>query len=158
MYSPRWLFLYPGVLLMLIGIASGLWLLPGPRTIGSIALDVNTMLYAAAAVFIGFQSASFWAFTKVFAIGAKLLPPDPRMDKLNRIVPLEVGLIVGGAMMVIGFVGSVYAVSDWSSHAFGNLDPQHALRLVIPSVLMLVLGCQTVLSSFFLSVLGLGRR
>src|SRR5205085_7202561 len=142
MYSPRWLFLYPGALLMLVGMLAGLWLLPGPRFVGGVALDVNTMLYAAAAIFIGFQSVVFWTFTKTFAISAKLLPPDPRMDKLYRIFPLEAGLIVGGVMTLLGLAGSIYAVSDWGQHAFGELNPQSALRIVIPSVLSLVLGCQ----------------
>jgi hypothetical protein len=158
MYSPRWLFLIPGILLIAIGTLAGCWLLPGSRTVGKVALDVNTMLYAAAAIVLGFQAVTFAAFTKAFAINAKLLPADDRVERLFRFMTLEKGLIVGTAMILLGLGGSIYAVSDWGLHSFGELNPQHALRLVIPSVLMLVLGCQTVLSSFFLSVLGLARR
>jgi glycosyltransferase involved in cell wall biosynthesis len=158
LYSPRWLFLYPGVLLMLIGLVTGIWLLPGPRVIGNIALDVHTLLYAAAAVFIGFQSVLFSVFTKIFAISEGLLPADPRLDKLFRYVTLEVGLVSGSALTLCGLAGSIYALSDWGTHSFGVLEPTLTLRLVIPSVLCLTLGCQIILSSFFLSVLGLGRR
>ncbi|HEY2840525.1 MAG TPA: glycosyltransferase family 2 protein [Pirellulales bacterium] len=159
MYSPRWLFLYPGLLLMLVGGLTGLWLLPGPRTLaGGVALDVNTMLFASTAVFVGYQAVAFSAFTKAYAINTGLLPPDPRIDKLFRVITLEKGLILGTLMSVLGLIGSIYAVSQWRENAFGPLDPQKELRIVIPSVLLLVLGCQTILSSFFLSILGLARR
>jgi hypothetical protein len=158
MYSPRWLFLYPGLLLMLVGVLAGLWLLPGPQRVSGVALDVNTMLYASAAVFIGFQAVAFSAFTKAYAMNAGLLPYDSRVDKLFRVVTLEKGLVIGALMTALGLVGSIYAVSQWRESAFGPLDPQKELRIVIPSVLLLVLGCQTILSSFFLSILGLARR
>ena len=113
MYSPRWLFLYPGLMLMLFGTAVGLWLLPGPRAMSGLALDVNTLLYAAAAVFIGYQAVAFSAFTKVFAISAGLLPADPLIDRLVRFVTLERGLAIGTLMSLLGFCGSLYAVGEW---------------------------------------------
>jgi glycosyltransferase involved in cell wall biosynthesis len=158
LYSPRWLFLYPGALLILFGLIVGLWLLPGPRTIGNVTLDVHTLLYAALAVFIGFQALEFATFTKIFAISEGLLPEDERLNKLFRYLNLERGLLVGTIVAVAGLVCSVYAVSDWGAHSFGNLNPTITLRMVIPAVLLLALGCQIILSSFFLSVLGLRRR
>lgn len=158
LYSPRWLFLYPGALLMFVGFVIGLWLLPGPRNIGTVTLDVHTLLYAALAVFIGFQAIEFATFTKIFAISEGLLPVDERLNKLFRYLNLERGLLVGSILAIAGLVCSVYAVSDWGAHAFGNLNPTITLRMVIPAVLLLALGCQIILSSFFLSVLGLRRR
>ena len=159
MYSPRWLFLYPGLLLMLVGFSLGLWLLPGPRAMApGVTLDVHTMLYAAAAVFIGFQAVAFSAFTKVFAITAGLRPADASINRLFRVFTLERGLAIGALLVLIGLLGSVYAVGQWGAHSFGDLDFQKEFRIVIPSVLFLVLGCQTILCSFFLSVLGLTRR
>jgi hypothetical protein len=137
---------------------TGLWLLPGARSVGGVGLDVSTLMYAAAAVIIGFQAIMFAMFTKAFAMNAKLLPPDARFDRLFRIINLEKGLVVGTIMVLAGLGTSLWAVNDWGQHEFGQLDPQHALRLVIPSVVLLVLGCQTVLASFFLSVLGMARR
>ena len=129
LYSPRWLFLYPGLLLMLVGLALGLWLLPGPRRMsGGVALDVHTMLYAAAAVFIGFQAVAFSAFTKVFAITAGLRPTDPSINRLFRLATLERGLAIGAVLSLMGILGSVYAVSDWGAKSFGDLDPQKELR------------------------------
>jgi len=158
LYSPRWLFLYPGALLMLIGSLVGIWLLLGPRTIGGVTLDVHTLLYASLAVIIGFQSVVFAVFTKVFAISERLLPEDPRLNKTFEYITLEVGLIVGGVLLLGGLGGSVYALGSWGEHSFGPLDPTRTLRLVIPAVTAVTLGIQIILSSFFLSVLGLKRR
>ncbi len=158
LYSPRWLFLYPGTLLMVLGMMVGLWLLPSPRTLGSLTLDFHTLLYAAAAIVIGFQAIVFSAFTKVFALGEGLLPEDPSFNRVFRSISLEVGLAVGGILFLTGLATSIYMVSSWSVNAFGPLDPSRTLRVVIPAVITLILGCQIVLSSFFLSVLGMRRR
>jgi hypothetical protein len=143
---------------MLGGSALGLWLLPEPRQVAGVILDVHTILYAAAAVVIGFQSVLFAVFTKSFGINERLLPEDPRMTRLYQVVKLETGLAVGLGLVLFGLGASAYAVSDWRAQAFGNLDPRATLRLVIPAATALVIGFQIVLSSFFLSVLGLARR
>ena len=158
LYSPRWLFLYPGALLMLAGLAAGVWLTLGPRMVEGVTLDVHTLLYAALAVSIGYQAVVFALFTKVFATSEGLLPEDARLNRLFRYVTLETGLVTGGLLLVGGLAGSIYAFSAWGAHSFGPLDPSKTLRLVIPSVTALALGFQTVLASFFLSVLGLRRR
>jgi glycosyltransferase involved in cell wall biosynthesis len=158
LYSPRWLFLYPGALLMLAGLVTGFWLLPGPRKIGSVTFDVHTLLYGAMAILVGFQAIAFAVFTKIFAVSEGLLPEDPRLNKLFRWVNLELGLIVGGVIMLTGIVGSVYALTSWGERSFGPLDSSQTLRTVIPAVTCLTLGCQIIFSSFFLSVLGLRRR
>jgi hypothetical protein len=158
LYSPRWLFFYPGLALMLVGAFLGLWLLPAPRTVGDVTFDVHTILYGAAFVLLGFQSITFAVFTKVFAISEGLLPADPTLDKLFRYVTLEVGLLLGAILVVLGFATSSFAVGIWGSHHFGHLDYSHTMRMVIPAVLFLILGAQTVFASFFLSVLGMRRR
>jgi glycosyltransferase involved in cell wall biosynthesis len=157
-YSPRWLFLYPGAALMILGLIIVVWLLPGTQKIGGISFDVHTLLYGAIAVIIGFQAVTFAFFTKLFAISEKLLPEDPKLNKIFRYVTLETGLIVGAILILIGIVGSFMSLTIWSETAFGNLDPFKTLRLVIPSLTCLTVGLQMVLSSFFLSVLGLKRR
>jgi glycosyltransferase involved in cell wall biosynthesis len=158
LYSPRWLFLYPGALLMLLGLLAGFWLFPGPRTVSTVQFDVHTLLYAMVSVLIGFQAVTFALFTKIYAITEGLLPRDPRMDRLFKVITLEVGLTIGAVLIVTGLGGSVYAVHVWSSHHFGSLNASVVLRTVLPSVLALTLGCQILLSSFFLSVLGLARE
>ena len=158
LYSPRWLFLYPGLWLMLAGTVVGVWLLPSPRMVGAVTFDVHTLLYGAIAILLGYQAIAFAVFTKLFAISEGLHPPDPLLDRLFRYITLEVGLLVGACLAVAGLVGSFYAVGVWGAHEFGRLDISRTLRVVIPSALALTLGVQTIFASFFLSVLGLKRR
>ena len=158
LYSPRWLFLYPGLLLMLVGAVVSGWLLVGPRVVDGITFDIHTFLYAAMAIVIGYQTVIFAIFTKVFAITEGLLPEDPRLKTLFTYIKLETGILAGALLLVAGIGLSVYALSFWSATSFGPLDPSRTLRLVIPAVTLIALGLQTVLSSFFLSILGLERH
>jgi glycosyltransferase involved in cell wall biosynthesis len=158
LYSPRWLFLYPGVSLILVGALLGLWLLAGSRTVGNVTFDVHTMLYTAVFILLGYQAITFAVFTKFFAISEGLLPPDPTLDALFRYITLEVGLLVGAALIVLGLTTSVYAVTLWGGQHFGSMDYSHTMRVVIPAAVFLTLGVQTVFASFFMSVLGLRRR
>ncbi len=158
LYSPRWLFLYPGFLLMLLGLITGAWLLPGPQAIHGISFDVDTLLHAMVAILIGFQAVAFSVFTKIYAITEGLLPRDRRMERLFHVITLETGLIVGALLTVAGLVGSLYAVHVWQLHHFGQLNAGSTLRIVMPSATAMALGCQIIFSSFFLSVLGLARK
>jgi glycosyltransferase involved in cell wall biosynthesis len=158
LYSPRWLFLFPGIFLLLVGGTLMAWLIVGPHVIGGVMLDVHTLVYAALATALGYQSIIFALFTKVFAISESLLPADPRLTRLFDYVTLESGLVTGLLMIAAGVAISIYAVVSWRAHFFGALNPSQTLRLVIPAALLIQLGVQTALSSFFLSVLGLRRR
>lgn len=158
LYSPRWLFLYPGIFLMGIGLLAGLLLLQGGVFVAGIGFDVQTLLYAAAAVILGFQAVAFAVFTKVFAISEGLLPEDPRLNLQRIKVSLERGLLVGASLILTGLVCSAYSIWTWKQVSFGILNPAHTLRIIIPAVTALIIGVQIVFSSFFLSVLGLRRR
>ncbi|EPF22768.1 MAG: glycosyltransferase family 2 protein [Microcystis aeruginosa Ma_MB_F_20061100_S19] len=150
MYSPRWLFLYPGLALMFLGFVATIWFIPQPK--------VHTLLYSATALIIGFQIVSFAIFTKAFAISEGLLPEDRKLRRFLRYINLEVGLIIGVILFLVGIGGSVYALYTWNAQLYGALNPAVTMRIVIPSVTALALGVQVVFSSFFLSVLGLKRR
>ncbi|MEM7172047.1 MAG: glycosyltransferase family 2 protein [Pseudomonadota bacterium] len=158
LFSPRWLFLYPGLLLMAVGLGSMMWLLSGPQLLGSLNFDVNTLVYCAAALICGYQAVAFAVFTKVYAINAKLLPEDPRLTRFTDLFSMEVGLLIGLGLLTMGILISAFALQAWGRGSFGNLDPAQSLRMVIPAVTALVLGIQTLFSSFFLSVLGLRTR
>jgi glycosyltransferase involved in cell wall biosynthesis len=158
LYSPRWLFFYPGLVMLLGGFAVLLWLLPGTFFIENVGFDVHTLLYAAMSMVLGFQAILFALFTKTFAIQERLLPEDPKFGWWLRLMPLERGLFIGTTLCLAGLAGSVWAVLRWKSHSFGNLDSSEMLRLIVPSVTALTLGFQTILSSFFLSILTLKRR
>lgn len=158
LYSPRWLFIYPGIALILLGLATGVWLMAGSRVVGDVTFDVHTMVFAAFFVLLGYQSLFFGVFTKVFAVSEGLLPPDARLQRFLRFFSLELGLAVGTLLTLAGLAGSAAAVWIWYSVSFGDLEPTDMLRIVIPSGTALTLGVQTVLSSFFLSVLQLRRK
>jgi glycosyltransferase involved in cell wall biosynthesis len=158
LYSPRWLFLYPGIALFALGITLSAALLPGPRRIGNVVFDVHTLLFAAMAILIGFQSVLFATFTKIFAISEGLLPEDPRLTRMFRYITLEVGLVVGFLLILAGAGAWVLGLEYWRIRQFGPLDPEKTLRIVIPGVVCFTLGFQIVLSSFYLSVLGMSRR
>jgi hypothetical protein len=157
MYSPRWLFLLPGLALMLVGLVLGAVLVWRPLSIGGVTLDIHTLLYCAGMVAIGFQAVLFAVLTRVFAVTEGLLPATPFYSRLFRHVTLEAGLLTGAGLVLLGLVGSLSAVAYWSRQQLGEIDPTVTMRAVIPSVLALVLGCQTVLFSFFFSILGLRR-
>ena len=157
MYSPRWLFLQPGILIIVLGLVGYGVALPGLRIRG-INFDVHTLLFASLAIICGYQSVLFAVMTKIFAISQGLLPQDKRMTRLFEIVNLERGWIAGAILMLVGLAFLAIAVVEWYGRHFGNLDYERTMRWVIPGVTLTALGFQTVLSSFFFSILGMKRR
>ena len=158
LFSPRWLFLIPGLLMMAVGCTVGLWLWLAPQHVGRIILDTNTLLYAAITVLIGYQAVLFALLTKIYGINQHLLPEDNRLSSLFKYFTLETGLLSGAVLLILGLAGSLRAFLEWQTLSFGQLNESLTLRIVIPAVLALVLGSQTILFSFFLSILGLEKR
>jgi hypothetical protein len=158
LFSPRWLFLVPGTVLLGLGAAVSLWLLAGGRRIGPAELDIHTLLISGLACLLGYQLIVFALFTKVFAITEGFQPMPGYLDKLFRNVSLELGIVVGGLLTLAGLGALAAATWSWRSVGFGALDPRLTMRQVIPGAILLVIGIQTIFSSFFLSVLGIRRR
>lgn len=158
LFSPRWLFWYPGIALMTVGTVLGAVLAQGPLPLGRVTLDVHTLLFAAVAVLIGFQATTFAVLSKFFAIRAGLRSSQASFEDWFRHLTLESGLITGALLVVAGLSLSIGAVWLWSMHNFGPLQPAETLRWVIPGALCLVLGCEMILASFFLAVLRLDTR
>jgi len=157
LYSPRWLFLAPGAVLIFLGLLGYAIALPGVEAFG-VTFDAHTLLFASLAIICGYQSILFAVFTKVFAISAGLLPRDPRLERIGSFITLERALIAAVGAMIVGFVLLLLAINEWRLTDFGALDYSSTMRLVVPGVTLTVLGFQTLLSSFFVSVLALGRR
>src|ERR1700678_162838 len=155
LFSPGWLFFAPGLVLLVIGLGLGGAVLTGPITIGGVTLDVDTLVACGACVDIGFQAVLFWLFTRVYAGSEGFLPTEPRVQTLLGKLSLERGLLTGAAVGVAGLVGLIFSLTYWQSEAFGHLNYEHALRIMVPSVTALVLSCQLILGTFFLSILGI---
>ena len=157
MYSPRWLFLVPGALLILAGLAGYALAMPGV-SIRSVRFDAHTLLFASLAILCGYQSIIFAVLTKTFAISEGLMPEDPRMTRFFKIASLEKGLIAGALSLAAGAVLLAAAINQWIKVDFGNLDYSRTMRWVIPGATLTAIGVQTVLSSFFISILRMRRR
>lgn len=157
LYSPRWLFFYPGLAFVLIGAVSALLLMRGPLTVAGLTFDVHTLMYSAMAVLIGVQALIFGAFARLFAAREGLLPGHQSLAMM-RGFRLEHGALLGLVLIVLGLSGSIYAVVVWGQYAFGDLNPRELLRVVIPSAVALGLGVEVIFSAFFMSILMLARR
>lgn len=153
LYSPRWLFFYPGIFLIFLGVLTSAILLPGPIAAGNFTLDINTLMYASLLIIMGVQSVLFFAFTHVFGVNSGLLPQDDNTDKMIDRFWLEKGLIISLGMILLGFLSSVGALIYWGENQFGNIDPSFSMRLVIPGAVLFTLGIQIFFASFFLSIL-----
>ncbi len=157
MFSPRWLFLVPGLALILLGLIGYGVAMPGLSFRGAV-FDAHTLLFASLALICGYQSVLFATLTKIFAIGERLIPEDPKLMRLFRFFNLEKGLVSGLLMGLLGAALLLGAVNQWRLKHFGSLPYGETMRWVIPGVTLTTLGFQTVLSSFFMSILGMKRR
>jgi hypothetical protein len=157
MCTPRRLFLMPGLVLLVLGLIGYTVAMPGV-TLGRLTFDAHTLLFASLAVICGYQSMLFSLIAKTFAASEGLLPIDPRVARFSSMLPLERGLLVGLTTVAVGGVMLAAALNEWRVQDFGRLDYAHTMRVVVPGVTLSVLGYQTILSSFFLSLLGMRRR
>jgi glycosyltransferase involved in cell wall biosynthesis len=158
LFSPRWLFFYPGIITFFVGLLISLWLLPGPQTIGRWTFDVDTLTYSLGLVLIGAHISVFAVSARVFGTQEGFLPPNPKFERIFNYINLEVGLIFGGTLLLIGLVILGYALHIWHGAGFGDLSPQRMLRLTLPSATCFMLGVEAIFGSFFLSLLGMNRR
>jgi glycosyltransferase involved in cell wall biosynthesis len=154
LYAPNWLFLAPGGLLMVLGLFLVLWLLPGPRYVGRVELDVHSMFFGMVFTLVGAQIISIGLFAKVFCYSERFAVGEHRLERWLGRVTLEHGLIAGALLAGIGLAGDVAVVKGWVSGGFGHLAQ---MRPIILWSMILFLGIQTVFASFFLSMLGISR-
>ncbi len=162
LYSPRWLFFYPGIAALVAGLVCSGALLPGPLTLNfgqaHYTFDVDTLTYALGLVLIGAHITVFAVSAKVFATQEGFLPPNPQLERLFKTVTLETGLLLGVFLLILGAGILAYALFLWHAAGFGNMSPTRMLRLTLPSATAFMLGVEVIFASFFLSLLGLKRR
>ena len=152
-YSPRWLFLYPSLVMVLFGLVVSIILAAGPVSIGGTVFDVNTLIYAATLTVVGFQGVGLALVSRRFATKANMLPVSMSSERFFRLFSLERGVALGFVLLLIGVGLAVYALTFWGDTGFGELNPRRMLRVVVPSTLMLALGIQSIVISFMLSLL-----
>ncbi len=157
MYSPDWIFLFPGAALILLGVLGYALALPGATIMGA-TLGNHSLLVASLALLLGYESVLFAIVTKTFAVSEKLRPEDPALSWLFRKLTLERGLVVGAVVLIAGTLLIGVTANEWRLAGFGRLDYDSTLRQVIPGVMLTAAGFQTILSSFFVSMLGVSRK
>ncbi|NYF78469.1 glycosyltransferase family 2 protein [Granulicella arctica] len=158
LYSPRWLFFYPGLVTFLVGFVISLFLIMGPQTVGRWTFDVDTLTYSLGLVLIGAHISVFAVSAKVFGTQEGFLPKNPSFERLFKFITLEVGLLFGCALLLTGAGILIYALMIWHATGYGELSPQRMLRLTLPSATAFMLGVEAIFGSFFLSLLGVNRR
>jgi len=152
--APNWLFLLPGGLLMLLGVAFVLWLLPGPAFAGKVELNINTMSLAMMLVLLGMHIVSIGSFVKVFCYTEKLSRSELSLARWLKRVKLEHGLALGTILVGAGLTGDAIVFGQWAARGFGHF---YAVRTVFFCSLSLFLGVEVLFSSVFLSMLGISR-
>jgi hypothetical protein len=157
-FSPRWAFVYPGLLCGLLGLLLMALVMPGPRHLGGVVFDIHTLVYGGALVLVGAQGVFFGVLSKIFAITQGLQPAPPQASRWFQRIGLEEGMVVGLGLVLLGIMGSVLAVYGWAQTGLGDYDPGKAMRIVVPSVVALALGAQTIFSSLFMSLLGMPTK
>lgn len=157
MYTPKWLFLVPGLLLIALGLVGYALALPGVR-IGWVHFDAHTLLFASLFMICGYQALNFAVFARTFAVQEGLVPEDSHLAKLFQVITLEKGLLIGFVACALGLWLLLSAVNQWRLTGFTDMDYAGTMRWVVPGVTLLTLGFQTILSGFFVSILGMHRR
>jgi hypothetical protein len=153
LFSPRWVFLYPGLLLTVVGLVLSGVLVAGPIEVGGVGFDIGSLLYAVALTAIGYQAVLFSVLSKVYAQTEGFLPTRPRFDAFQRKLSLETGAAVGFLVLLFGVGASVVSFLRWRKTGYGSLVPEQTIRTVTPGLLGVILGSQTLMSGVFLSLL-----
>jgi hypothetical protein len=152
--SPAWVLLYPGLLLMILGLIGGVLLIPGPLMLSSsVGLDVHSLLVSGIAVVIGAQILTLWLCARLFATHIGLLPTTRFIKAITEGSPLGIGIAVGSVLFISGLIPSLQAFHIWSSKEFGALNYRDTLRWLIPGLVLIALGVQAFFASFVVSLL-----
>lgn len=151
--SPSWLFMYPGSVLVLVGLFLMCLLMGGPVNIHQHFLDIHTMLFSSLFIIVGIQAMFFFMFTRMIAI--KFTSKSGTTPPLLHLFTLERGIVLGLACVLIGVGASIYSLSYWMNHSFGPLIPTEMMRILIPGFTFLIAGIQIIFSSFFIGMLNI---
>jgi len=151
MMSPRWLLLYPGLLLLTLGTAASVMIIKGPLVINGVGFDIHTMLYAAGGTILGLQLILFSILARAVGCVKNVLPMTPNFRRFLSVFTLERGIVCGLAIGLAGLLVAIYSVEIWVAAQLAALDPQAMMRVAIPSVTLMLAGAEIIFASFILS-------
>ena len=155
MHSPNWLFLYPGIFFVVLGLVLLIALMFGPISIGKVTLDIHTMLYGSAFTIIGASTIQFAVFTKTYAKNYGFIPVDPKeTEKFTE----DRVILAGAILLLIGIIATILALVLWGKTSFGALNPQQIMRLTIPALTAMAVGVQMIFGGFFIGILNIKHK
>ena len=158
-FSPKWLFFYPGFVAFVIGVLGSLALLFGPVEVGSVGFDVSSQLYLSALAVVGYQGVIFWLLTKMYGQREGFALPRGRLfSRIAERVSTESSALVGVLSFVIGLGIAVAQLIVWGRNGFGALNPLDTIRLAVPAALFMILGAQTIMAGMFLGILAIDHK
>jgi glycosyltransferase involved in cell wall biosynthesis len=158
-FSPKWLFLYPGLIAFVVGLLGSIALLFGPLEIGSVGFDVSSQLYLSALAVVGYQGVVFWLLTKMYGQREGFALPRGRLfSRIAERVSTESAALLGLLAFVAGLAIAVTQVVIWGASGFGALEPLDTIRLAVPATLLMILGAQTIMAGMFLGILSIDHR
>lgn len=152
-YSPRWLYIYPGLTLLAISLAAFLYLLPGYQLLGSARLGVHTLAFAGFGVLVGVQLASLGLIASVFGVRESYWYSNGHLDRVKRWLTIDRGVLIGGALVLLGFALALFAFWNWARTGYGDLSVESTMRIVIPASVIAVVGIQTAFACFLFELL-----
>jgi hypothetical protein len=157
-FSPRWLYIYPGLALIAACLMTFIALLPGFLTIGDVRLGVNSLLFAAIGIIVGFQLTSMGLIASLFGVRESYWQASGRFGRITGWLTIDRGCVIGGLMILCGIAGLGWAVLSWAKVGYGDLSVETEMRLIIPSMLSAVVGLQFMLTCFLTELLSRPRR
>lgn len=158
LFAPRWLYFYPGLVLLLVGFAAMALMMSGPVVVGGARLAANTLLFAGAAVLLGLQVVCFGLLAELFGSRERFWSESRRIRFIRQWVTVDRACVVGGGIFFVGFAGAIYALFLWRGEAFGDMNANALARITIPSVLACAAGLQIAFTGFLAELIGHPRR
>lgn len=158
LFAPRWLFVYPGLALLTLGLAAFLALLPSDQMVGGVRFGVHSMLFAGAAILVGVQLMAFGLVASCFGARERYWSESGRLQKIRSLLSIDKGCLAGGTMILAGIAGAIVAFASWAGAGFSDMDPEALMRISIPSVLAAGVGLQVMLTSFLIELLSQPAR
>lgn len=158
MYSPNWTFLYPGLILSLVGLLMMVIIGVGPTKIGNVNFGINTMMYGSASLLVGVNISLFSMFTKAYALSSGFIPNSPKTIGVFEKFTVEKGVVIGVLLTLLGIAATIFAFIIWGNNAFGNLQPESIMKITIPATTLIAIGVELIFASFFLGILEIERK